>query len=127
MAGIGLPWRGMGEHRRKRRPTSTASYASMLLRMIRAYAPRIGRDPADGLARLREIESELTNAVNVGLMIANREHGHSVNELAATLGISKQAIHKRIRAGEAAAEAKTPRPVRSAARRAAPRELENGS
>ena len=38
-----------GAHRkRKRKPTTTEDYAAMLVRMIRAYGPRIGQDPAAG-------------------------------------------------------------------------------
>jgi hypothetical protein len=116
-----------GLHRkRKRKPTTTEDYAAMLVRMLRSYGPRIGQDPAAGLEKLREIEAELTSAVNTGLYLANKTGGHSVNELADILGVSKQAIHKRVQAGEAAAR-KPPRPVRHSAVQAAPRELEAGS
>lgn len=117
-----------GVHRkRKRKPTTTEDYAAMLVRMIRAYGPRIGQDPAAGLEKLREIEAELTSAVNGGLYLANKTGGHSVNELAEVLGVSKQAIHKRVQAGEAIAKPKRPRPVRHNAARAVSRELEAGS
>jgi hypothetical protein len=118
-----------GVHRkRKRKPTSTEDYAAMLVRMVRSYGRRIGEDPAAGLVALRDIETEFAAAVNVGLMAANREGGHSINDLADMLGVSKQAIHKRVQAGEAAAKPKPPRPVvRHSAVRAAPRELDAGS
>jgi hypothetical protein len=119
-----------GEHRkRKRRPTSTEEYGAMLRRMIRGYGKRIGTDadPGPALKMFREIEAELAEALNAGLAVSNRAGGHSINELADGLGVSKQAVHNRVRAGEIAAKRKTPRPVRHNAVKAVPRELDAGS
>lgn len=71
----------------------------MLRRMVRAYGPRIGQDHKAGLGHLRDIEAELTDAVNLGIYTANRVGGVSINQLAAELRVSKQAIHKRVLAG----------------------------
>ena len=116
-----------GVHRkRKRKPTSAGDYAAMMRRMIRNYARRAGEDPMAELANLRAIEAELHEAVNNGVYVANKTGGHSVNELAEVLGVSKQAIHKRVQAGEAAARPKPSRSVRHGAVRAVQRELEAG-
>jgi hypothetical protein len=83
----------IGRHRRKRE-TTTADYDAMLIRMIRSYGKRVGRDPEAALGDLRSIESELTDAVNLGLHTAI-ESGQSATELAGILGVSRQAIYKR--------------------------------
>jgi hypothetical protein len=115
-----------GEHRkRKRRPTTTEDYAAMLRRMIRSYGRRIGENPEAGLEAVRAIEAELTGAVNTGLAEANRTGGRSMTELADMLGVSKQAIGARVKAGEATsrARARAARPIRSSAVKAVPRAL----
>jgi hypothetical protein len=114
-----------GIHRKRKRTTTNDGYAAMLARMLRAYGTRIGEEPATGLAHLRELEQAMTDATNLGLYTANRDGGHSVNQLAAMLGISKQSVHARVKAGEriAAARARRPRPIPGAAK-AAPRALE---
>jgi hypothetical protein len=89
-----------GTHRRKRRSTSTDDYAAMLHRILRAYGRRIGEDPAAGLAHLRDLELAFADAVNAGIAAANRD-GVSINRMAEILGVSKQAIHKRVQLGQA--------------------------
>jgi hypothetical protein len=56
-----------GLHRRRKRVTTTGSYAAMLARMLRAYGARIGTEPAEGLAHLRELETAMTDATNLGI------------------------------------------------------------
>lgn len=117
-----------GQHR-KRRPTTTDDYAAMLARMLRAYGTRIGQDPEAGLARLRELEQALADAANVGIYTANKTGGHSINQLADVLGVSKQAVHKRVGLGELVARQRERAQRRSIsqARRAAPKALPSGS
>jgi hypothetical protein len=45
----------------------------------------------------------MRDAVNLGIYAANTtgERPYSINEIAAILGISKQAVHKRVKLGEA--------------------------
>lgn len=87
--------------RRTRRDTETSEYAAMMIRVLYGYGQRIGTDPA-ALAHLRDIETALRDAVNLGVFTANRAgtRPYSINEMAAILGISKQGVHKRVRLGE---------------------------
>jgi hypothetical protein len=89
-----------GQHRRRKRATTTDDYAAMMARMVRAYGKRIGTDPQAGLAHLRELEAAMADAVNLGIYSANRDGGRSINDLADMLGVSKQAIHNRVKLGE---------------------------
>jgi hypothetical protein len=87
--------------RRRRRSTESSEYAAMLMRIIYGYGFRVGQDPA-ALAHLRDLEDGLRDAVNVGIYAANKleDRPYSINEIAAIMGISKQAVHKRVQAGE---------------------------
>ena len=114
-----------GRHR-KRRPTTTDDYAAMARRILRAYGRRIGEDPEAGLTHLRGLEAELADAVNVGIYTANKVGGHSINQLADVLGVSKQAVHKRVGMGEQVAQQQAQRTA-AAARTAKRRELPAGS
>jgi hypothetical protein len=114
-----------GLHRRRKRATTTGDYAAMLRRMVRAYGKRIGQDPEAGLAHLRELEAELADAVNLGIYSAHHDGGRSLNDLAAMLGVSKQAIHKRVELGAQASQDDTPRKIASAPI-AAPKALPRG-
>jgi hypothetical protein len=73
----------------------------MLMRMIYGYGVRVGEDPA-GLAHLRDLEAAMRDAVNIGIYAANKleDRPYSINEIAAILGVSKQAVHKRVQLGE---------------------------
>jgi hypothetical protein len=74
----------------------------MMTRIITAYGDRIAADPA-ALAHLRDLQQALADQVNRGIFEANRSAAHySQNEIAAILGISRQAVAKRIRLGEQA-------------------------
>jgi predicted DNA binding protein len=117
-----------GIHRKRKRTTSGEQYAAMLRRMLTAYGTRIGQDPASGLTHLRELEQALTDAENLGIYTANRTGGHSINELADILGVSKQAVHKRVLAGEQLARQRDRAHERDlpTARVARPRELPPG-
>jgi hypothetical protein len=92
-----------GIHRKRKRTTTTDDYAAMLRRMILAYGTRIGAEPAEGLAHLRELETALADSVNLGIYTANKVGGHSINELADMLSVSKQAVFKRVGLGAAIA------------------------
>lgn len=86
---------------RRKRTTESSEYAAMLLRMIYGYGYRVGQDPA-ALAHLRDLEAAMKDAVNVGIYAANKleDRPYSINEIAAIMGVSKQAIHKRVQLGE---------------------------
>lgn len=83
------------------RRAETSDYVATIERILYGYGRRIGHDPA-ALVHLREIETALRDAVNLGCYLANQGPDHySQNEQAAILGVSRQAVAKRIRAGEA--------------------------
>jgi len=92
-----------GKHRAPRsgrRITETSDYVAMMTRIIAAYGDRIAGDPV-ALAHLRDLEAALTEQVNRGIFEANRSAAHySQNEIARILGVSRQAVAKRIALGE---------------------------
>ena len=113
-----------GLHRKRKRDTTADDYAAMLGRMLAAYGKRVGADPAASLPHLRELEQALTDSVNAGIWQANKTGGHSVNELADILGVSKQAIFKRVSLGEQAArQREQARRTIGQARTATPKQL----
>jgi hypothetical protein len=96
----------------------------MLRRMLAAYGKRIGQEPVEGLAHLRELEAALTDATNLGIHAA-LEAGQSPTALAGVLGVSRQAIYKRAAlGGRVADQGRQPRV--DALRAARPRELPPG-
>jgi len=87
--------------RRARRVTETSEFAAFLTRTLYAYGHRVGGDPA-ALVHLRDLESTFRDAVNLGVYLANQGADHyGINSIAAMLGVSKQAVHKRVKLGEA--------------------------
>lgn len=83
------------------RPAETSDYVAFLRRALYGYGRRIGHDAA-ALVHLRELEETLRDAVNLGIFAANQGRDHySQPEQARVLGVSRQAIAKRIRLGEA--------------------------
>lgn len=109
-----------GTHRRAKRTTTTDDYAAMLRRMITAYGTRIGSDPAEGLTHLRDLEQAMTDSANYGLYMANKVGGRSINQLADMLGVSKQAIFKRVGQGELVARKREQRQLAVTQARRAP-------
>lgn len=92
--------------KRPKRPTTDASYAGMLRRMHFGYAKRIGADP-DALEHLRSIEDAARDAVNLGIFFAHcRSDGQaaSLSAIGDALGVSKQAIAKRVNLGREVAD-----------------------
>jgi hypothetical protein len=92
-----------GKHRARsgpKRNTETSDYVAMMARIIIAFGDRVAEDPA-ALAHLRDLQETLADQVNRGIFEANKgQHRYSQNEMAAILGISRQAIAKRIGLGE---------------------------
>lgn len=86
---------------RQRRTVETSEYVAMLMRIIIGYGERVGQDPV-ALTHLRDIEAVLRDAVNAGIFLANKSGArpYSINEMADILGVSKQAVHKRVGLGE---------------------------
>jgi hypothetical protein len=100
-----------GRHRlpaqqpRPRRQTETSEYVAFMMRAIIGYGERIGNDPA-ALTHLRDLEAITRDAVNAGIYLANHTGArpYSINEIAALMGISKQAVWKRVQLGQAVYE-----------------------
>lgn len=88
-----------GKHRRTR-ITETSDYVAFLTRVLAAYGDRIAADPV-ALAHLRDLEATLTDQVNRGIFEANKSAAHySQSEIARILGVTRQAVAKRIALGE---------------------------
>jgi ribosomal protein S20 len=92
-----------GRHRAKsdpKRVTETSDYVAMMTRIITAFGDRVAADAA-ALAHLRDLQEVLADQVNRGIFEANKGRNHySQNDMAAILGVSRQAVAKRIRLGE---------------------------
>lgn len=120
------------KHRRRKRPTTTASYAGMLRRTISRYAYRVGEDPAEGLAALADIRRDLEEATSLGLYLASLTADSDGNRwtpgrLGNAVGLTRQAVMKRITQGEAIARSRSRQQRgRAAVTVAAPRQLESG-
>lgn len=88
-----------GKHRRTRRETETSDYVAMLIRMFNGYGDRIADDPA-ALVHLGDLENAWRDAVNMGIFRANSgETKYSTPEIGRMLGVSHQAIGKRVKLG----------------------------
>jgi hypothetical protein len=71
----------------------------MMTRIITSYGDRIASDPA-ALAHLRDLQAVLADQVNRGIFEANQSSDrYSQNEMARILGVTRQAIAKRIDLG----------------------------
>ncbi|HEY2089875.1 MAG TPA: hypothetical protein VGH54_28125 [Mycobacterium sp.] len=70
----------------------------MMERIIIGYGNRIADDPA-ALVHLRHLETLLDDQVNRGIFEANKGSRYSQPEIGAMLGVSRQAISKRIKLG----------------------------
>lgn len=90
----------MSDHRKRKRTVTDQQYTAMLRRMIRSWGRRAGEDLEANLADFRDLQAELDGAANLAIYRANRIGGLSINRIAATLRVSKQAAHKRVLAGE---------------------------
>jgi hypothetical protein len=92
-----------GRHRAgtaPQRTTETSDYVAMMTRIIGSFGDRIAQDPA-ALVHLADLETALRDAVNRGIFEANRSTRHySQNEIGAILGVSRQAVARRVGLGE---------------------------
>lgn len=88
-----------GRRKRAARRTETSDFVAMLVRLLIAWGDRVGEDPA-ALVHLRELEQTLVQQTNRGVFRANRGRSYSQNDMAAILGVSRQAIAKRASLGE---------------------------
>jgi hypothetical protein len=88
-----------GKHARPPRQIETSEYVAMMRRIINGYGGRIAADPA-ALVHAGQLQQDLADAINRGFYAANEGDQHySQNEMAAMLGVSRQAVAKRIGRG----------------------------
>lgn len=88
-----------GKHRARPR-TETSDYVAMMTRLLAAWGDRVADDPA-ALVHLADLTRQLQEATNRGMFLANaRPGGYSQNDMAAILGVSRQAVAKRIGLGQ---------------------------
>ena len=79
---------------RRREPVETPEYAAMVGRMVRALGRGVAEgDPVD-LVEFDRLQLLLDEARRVAVA-GQRETGFSWGEIAAGLGISRQAVHQR--------------------------------
>jgi hypothetical protein len=91
---------------RPRRAVETSDYVAFLSRALIAWGDRVAADPA-ALVHLRELESTLRDQTNRGIWEANRRGKYSERDMGLILGVSHQAVHKRVSLGELVAAAVT--------------------
>jgi hypothetical protein len=91
-----------GRQKRSQRVRETSEYVAMLQRMLEAWGDRVSADPA-ALVHLAALGRTLCDATNRGIFEANKGSGrYSQNEIAAILGLTRQAVAYRIKIGERA-------------------------
>ena len=79
---------------RRRRPIENDEYARFVRRVVRAYARRVAGGDVDALADMTGLATELDEAI-AHAVIGLREAGYSWAEIAARLGVSRQAAQQR--------------------------------
>lgn len=93
-----------GAKERAPRVTETSDYVAFMTRLMIGWGDRIAADPA-ALVHLRELEVTFTQQTNRGIWEANERGAYSQNHMASILGVSRQAVAKRITLGQTAAAA----------------------
>jgi ribosomal protein S20 len=79
---------------RRRRRVENDEYASFIRRVIRAHARRVAAGDVDALVDMTGLAAELDEAITQAV-IGLRETGYSWTEIAARLGVSRQAAQQR--------------------------------
>ena len=79
---------------RRRRRVENDEYASFIRRVVRAHARRVAAGHVDALADMTGLAIELDEAI-AQAVIGVREAGYSWAEIAARLGVSRQAAQQR--------------------------------
>jgi hypothetical protein len=69
-------------------------YAAFVRRIVRAYARRIAAGDVEALADMVALSSYLDDAISEAVT-GLRAHGYSWQEIAARLGITRQAVQQR--------------------------------
>ena len=79
---------------RRRRTVENDEYARFVQRVMRAYARRVAAGDVDALADMTGLATQLDEAI-AQAVIGLREAGYSWAEIAARLGVSRQAAQQR--------------------------------
>ena len=79
---------------RRRRSVENDEYASFIRRVICAYARRVAAGDADALAAMAGLATELDDAIRQAVS-GLRQAGYSWAEIAARLGVTRQAAQQR--------------------------------
>lgn len=80
--------------RRRRRVVENDAYAAFLRRVVRAHGRRVAVGDVEALADLVTLAEDLDRAV-ADAVLGLRKFGYSWAEIAARLGITRQAAHQR--------------------------------
>jgi hypothetical protein len=80
--------------KRARRTVETRDFCAMMGRMIRAHRKRVAVGSAEDLADLVALRADLDEAINQGAQDLH-DTGVSWTEIAAALGVSRQAARQR--------------------------------
>lgn len=73
----------------------TSDYAAMLGRMVRSYGKRIAEGDPHDLAAAVDLARQLDDAIGNAVAVMRRDSGFSWAELAAELGVTRQAAQQR--------------------------------
>jgi ribosomal protein S20 len=79
---------------RRRRSVENDKYASFVRRVLQAHARRVAAGDVDALADMTGLAAELDEAISQAV-IGLRETGYSWAEIAARLGVTRQAAQQR--------------------------------
>jgi DNA-directed RNA polymerase specialized sigma24 family protein len=79
---------------RERRYTENTDYAGFVTRVLRAHGRRVAEGDIEALTELSTLSAQLDQAITEAIT-GLRATGYSWSEIAARLGITKQAAHQR--------------------------------
>jgi hypothetical protein len=79
----------------RRRVTENDEYAAFARRVIRAYTRRVTQGDIDALADMARLADELDIAISHAVTGLRARHGYSWTDIAARLGITRQAAQQR--------------------------------
>ena len=79
---------------RRRRPVENDEYASFIGRVLRAYARRVATGDVDALTDMTGLATEMDKAISQAIT-GLRAAGYSWAEIAARLGVTRQAAQQR--------------------------------
>lgn len=78
----------------RREVVENDAYAGFTRRVLRAYSRRIATGDVEGLVDLIDLSSQIDNAIHQAVR-GLREFGYSWTEIAARLGVTRQAAQQR--------------------------------